>query len=74
MEFRLNQCPACGKRGIRIVKKDRRYRVAGRERIVSAVPVQVCPHCHSKFIGLEAAAYVDRMLRRKGSRREPRVA
>lgn len=71
MKVALKRCPLCGSTGIRPVRVDRAYRVAGVERHVRGIEAQVCRHCGEAFLDVAALEQIDRALGRKRRGRKP---
>jgi YgiT-type zinc finger domain-containing protein len=67
----LTRCPACLRATIVPKPVDRDYQVGRARKTVRRVPALVCTSCGATFLDLDAAAFVDRSLRRGRHRKTP---
>ena len=62
MRSHLNECPTCGSRKIRVVKKDLEFVHHGRKVIVPEVECEECQNCSEVITDYAANQYIDSVV------------
>ena len=62
MKSRLGECPTCGSRKMRLVKKDLEFIHKGRKVIVPQVECEECQNCGESITNYAANQYIDSVV------------